>query len=255
MWWPPRNAFRFAKTSRWKYPIVAVVGGGERREEATASYPPAFARSLDSVLKTRVSRSSEMCRLHFSRNRMRSPVASHKQMTRIALEDDLIAFQCPESEGIFLPAESYFRWLSRQSGRLPHLPKSDGDLEELIEDDDVIKICPESGQIMQRYKVGHGFSFYLDRSPSGSIWLDKGEWQALKDRQFHEELHLIFTAPWQDKVRAEQRKEVERELLVGRFGSELLAKIEDLRDELSEHEHRAFALAYLQRPTKPHDQG
>jgi hypothetical protein len=170
---------------------------------------------------------------------MRSPVASHKQMTRVALEDDLIAFKCPESEGVFLPAESYFRWLSRQSGRLPHLPQGD--------------ICPESGRIMQRYKVGHGFSFYLDRSPSGSIWLDKGEWQALKDRQFHDELHLIFTAPWQDKVRAEQRKEVERELLVAKFGSELLGKIDELRDELSEHEHRAFALAYLQRQTKPQD--
>ena len=184
---------------------------------------------------------------------MRSPVASHKQMIRIELADDLIAFQCPETEGVFLPTDSYFRWLSRQPARVPHLPKSDNDREELIEDDEVIKICPESGQIMQRYKVGHGFSFYLDRSPSGSIWLDRGEWQALKDRQFHDELHLVFTAPWQDKVRAERRKDVEQELLVAKFGSDLLAKIEDLRHELSEHEHRAFALAYLQRQTKLHE--
>ena len=209
-----------------------------------------FIRGLDPALKGNGTRPRRVPRFRFSRNRMRSPVASHKQMIRIALEDGLIAFRCPESGGVFLPAESYFRWLSRQPGRLPHSPKSDGDLEELIEDDDVIKICPESGQIMQRYKVGHGFSFYLDRSPSGSIWLDKGEWQALKDRQFHDELHLVFTAPWQDKVRAERSKEVERELLVAKFGSELLAKIEELRDELSEHEHRAFALAYLQRQTK-----
>jgi hypothetical protein len=171
-------------------------------------------------------------------------------MERISLEDGLIAFQCPESGGVFLPTESYFRWLSRQTHRLPHLPICEGDVEEVIEDDNSVKICPESGQIMQRFKVGHGFSFFLDRSPSGSIWLDKGEWKALKDRQFHDELHLIFTAPWQDKVRADRKVEVERESLVAKFGSDLLARIEALREDLSEHEHRDFALAYLQRRAK-----
>ena len=115
---------------------------------------------------------------------MRSPVASHMEMERITLEDGLTAYQCTESGGVFVPAECYFRWLSRQADRLPHLPKSEADVEVAVEDDDGrVKVCPESGQIMQRFKVGHGFSFYLDRSPSGSIWLDKGEWEALKGRQ------------------------------------------------------------------------
>lgn len=168
-------------------------------------------------------------------------------MERILLEDEMSAYQCPETGGVFLPLESYFRWLSRQPDRLPHLPVSKGEGEEMIEDLVTVKICPESGQIMQRFKVGHGFSFFLDRSPSGSIWLDKGEWEALRARQFHDELHLIFTAPWQRKVRDEQSIDVERKLLAGRLGDELLAKIEALRDELSEHEYRTFALAYLQR--------
>lgn len=158
-----------------------------------------------------------------------------------------MAYVCPESGGVFLPAGSYFRWLSRQADRLPHLPKGEGDAEEWIEDDGRVKVCPESGQIMQRFKVGHGFPFCLDRSPSGSIWLDKGEWAALKARQYHDELHLIFTAPWQDKVRAERKVEVEREMLVEKFGNELLGRIEALREEISEHAHRDFALAYLQR--------
>ncbi len=122
-------------------------------------------------------------------------------MQRITLEDGLIAFQCPESEGVFLPIQSYFRWLSRQSERLPHLPVSDTSPEEVAGDVESAKICPETGLIMQRFKVGHGFSFYLDRSPSGSIWFDKGEWEALRERQFHDELHLIFTAPWQRDIR------------------------------------------------------
>jgi len=178
---------------------------------------------------------------------MRSPVANHKQMKRVSLIENLPAYQCPESEGVFLPAESYFRWLGRQSDRLPHLPVSSEDIEEAVEDTESAKICPETGLIMQRFKVGHGFSFYLDRSPSGSIWLDKGEWEALKQRQFHDELHLIFTAPWQSKVRQRQRQEVERRILEERLGSQLLGKLDDLRSELAEHEHRQLAVAYLQR--------
>lgn len=178
---------------------------------------------------------------------MRSPVANHKQMKRISLAENLPAYQCPESEGVFLPVESYFRWLGRQSDRLPHLPVSNDDIEEAVEDSESAKICPETGLIMQRFKVGHGFSFYLDRSPSGSIWLDRGEWEALKQRQFHDELHLIFTAPWQSKVRQQQRQQVERYILEERLGSELLSKLDDIRSELANHEYRQLAVAYFQR--------
>lgn len=178
---------------------------------------------------------------------MRSPVANHKQMKRISLVENMSAYQCPESEGVFLPVESYFRWLGRQSDRLPHLPVSNEEHEEAVEDNNSVKICPETGQIMQRFMVGHGFSFYLDRSPSGSIWLDKGEWEELKQRQFHDELHLIFTAPWQSRVRHQRSQEVERGLLDERLGSELLNKLDDLKSDLAEHEHRQLAIAYLQR--------
>lgn len=177
---------------------------------------------------------------------MRSPVASHKQMQRINLEDGLVAFQCSESGGVFLPVESYFRWLSSHSGRLPHLPVHKGDVEVALEDSKGVKICPESGQIMQRFHVGHGFSFYLDRSPSGSVWLDKGEWESLKGRNFHDELHLIFTAPWQERVRTEEKQEAQRCMLKDRLGLDLYSRLEALREELSELDSRDLALAYLQ---------
>ena len=98
---------------------------------------------------------------------------------------------------------------------------------------------------MQRYKVGHGFSFYLDRSPLGSIWFDKGEWEALKSRQYHDELHLIFTAPWQDGVRTEERIRSERRILEERLGSDLLGQLEDIKSKLDVCEYRDMALAYL----------
>jgi hypothetical protein len=181
-------------------------------------------------------------------NHMQSPVAPDQKMERISIEDDLTAYRCPESQGIFLPIASYFRWLSRQPERLPHLPKNTQDEAPPMEESSGIKICPESGQIMMRYKVGHGFTFSLDRSPTGSIWFDKGEWEALRSRQFHDELHLIFTAPWQDHVRTKEKQEAEHQILAMRLGEDLLSQLNELKSTLSEHPHKEMALAYLQRP-------
>lgn len=181
---------------------------------------------------------------------MQSPVANKKQMIRVDLEEGLSVFQCPETSGIFLPITSYVRWLGKQGDRLPHLLPADSSDEELIEDSSGVKLCPESGQIMQRYRVGHGFSFYIDRAPSGSLWFDKGEWESLRQRQFHDELHLIFTSPWQDRVREEERLESERALLQQRLGEPLLTKLEELGDILGGHEYQNMALAHLQRYSK-----
>lgn len=95
--------------------------------------------------------------------------------------------------------------------------------------------------------MGHGFSFHVERSPSGSNWLDKGDWDALQERQFHDELHLIFTEPWQRQVRDDAKREAERAVLTDRLGADLLSKLESIKTSLSDHEHRALAIAYLQR--------
>ncbi len=180
---------------------------------------------------------------------MHSPVKNRKQMNRIQLEEGLIAYQCPETSGVFLPVSSYVQWLSRQPARLPQLPPSESSEQECLTDSQEAKICPESGQLMQRYAIGHDFSFYVDRSPSGSLWFDKGEWEALRKRQYHDELHLIFTAPWQDKVRAKRKANAERAILLEKLGGDLLGRIDSLIGELEGHDYQSMAIAYLQNST------
>ncbi|GHC62642.1 zf-TFIIB domain-containing protein [Roseibacillus persicicus] len=109
---------------------------------------------------------------------MKSPVSPKTTLTKTELEPNLDAFQCPESGGHYIPAASYWRWLGKNPSRLPQLPVSSDDLPE-VEETASTRLCPESGMPMLRYKVGHGFSFTIDRSPSGGIWLDRGEWEAL----------------------------------------------------------------------------
>ncbi|WP_009957904.1 hypothetical protein [Verrucomicrobium spinosum] len=139
---------------------------------------------------------------------MISPVDSKSRMNRVDLEPGLVAYRCPVSGGHWLPYQNYWRWLSQQPARLPHLPPGEDRGYQLeSEDSHKVKICPETGTLMTRYKVGHGFEFSVDRSAAG-IWFDVNEWEALRSRNFHDEVHLIMTAPWQAKVRREALEQV-----------------------------------------------
>ena len=174
-----------------------------------------------------------------------SPVTG-KTMTLVTLEEGLQAFQCHDSGGHYIPAISYMKWLEKQPARLPHLAESGSSIEAGI-DSSAALICPESGTVMARYKVGHGFAFSINRSITGGIWLDGGEWQALRQRNFHDEIHLVFTAPWQKHIRDEQAQATYNERLMSGLGPEILEHLDFLRSELANHPHRNLALAYLAR--------
>ena len=97
---------------------------------------------------------------------------------------------------------------------------------------------------MSRAQVGHGFQFTIDRSMTGGIWLDAGEWEELKQRQFHDELHLVFTAPWQKAAREMLAAQHTEERMKERFGAELYAEMQLLKEKLVGHAYRDYAMAY-----------
>lgn len=98
---------------------------------------------------------------------------------------------------------------------------------------------------MQRFKVGHGFAFAIDRSIAGGVWLDSGEWEALKARNFHDEIHLVFTAPWQKHVRDENAEDAYHNMLKSALGDELFVRLAALKAELADHPQRNTAFAFL----------
>ncbi len=175
---------------------------------------------------------------------MISPVGSNQHLTRITLSQDLQAYQCPETGGIYLPAQSYWRWLQNQPDRLQHLPLA-GAPPVPSSDDTTPKLCPECGVLMTSYRVGHGFNFRIDRSPTGGIWLDAGEWNQLKARNFHDELHLVFTAPWQRVSRQQQQAAALEQTYRSKLGDPLFDRVSALASELADHPHRQAAIALL----------
>ncbi len=175
---------------------------------------------------------------------MRSPVNKAAELSEETLEGGLKVYRCPQSNGIYIALEDYWKWQHTQ-------PKNDTPEQEdapespCSEFDDMVKICPESGTLMTRYRVGHGLDFRVDRSVTGGVWLDEGEWEALKNGGIHRNLHKIFTAPWQKAIRDSEFTKQHEQRLQNKLGAELYNKLTGLKSELAHHPNQAEALAYL----------
>ena len=174
---------------------------------------------------------------------LKSPITG-KPMTLVTLDQGLMAHQCADSGGHYIPAACYMRWLQSQPARLPQIP-ANTDEPIQSEEPETARMCPETDTLMMRCRVGHGFPFSVDRSITGGIWLDGGEWDSLRERNFHDEIHLIFTAPWQKRVRDERAQAAYEATLESTLGPDLLARLKSLKAELNNHPQRAMAIAFL----------
>ncbi len=188
---------------------------------------------------------------------MKSPVEPHPRMEKIQLEEGLNAFLCPASQGLWIPADSYWRWqenlepLPRSERRplpTPMLDEYSGDEDE--EDSPrrtrPALLCPESGALLVRYRAGTGLNIHIEHSPiTGGVWLDHGEWDILKAAGLHHELHIIFSSAYQHKIsRTETRARME-ELFENRLGEEDARKVRMFAEFLENHEHKPEIIAYL----------
>ncbi len=161
------------------------------------------------------------------------------------IEPGLGVYECPKSGGLWIPLQSYLTWQAQQppgaaapSGRCPAALQDDAQQRALI--------CPESGRLLLRYRVGHGLPFHLDRSSAtGGVWLDKGEWEALKSRGLHVTLHLIFTAAYQRQIRSSEYVERLTETFRNRIGAADFSMVAEFGAWLAHHPNRKDIYCYL----------
>lgn len=179
---------------------------------------------------------------------MKSPVEPHSELLPLELETGLPAWRCPDSGGVYLKAADYWQWLANQPGRLETLPKSDHGATPADDSGAPARICPETSGLMSRFRVGHGLAFHIDRSPTGGFWLDAGEWEALKERDFHDEIHRIFTGAWQKEVRTEQAREALDAQFRQLLGADDYTKVAEFREWMTTHPARHRMLAWLGEP-------
>ena len=110
-----------------------------------------------------------------------------------------------------------------------------------------LKLCPNSGHILARYKIFPDTEFYLDRcSHCNGIWFDKNEWDALVARNWHDNVNEFFTRSWQDRVHTEETKAHLDKLYLEKFGAEDYEHIKQIREWLQDHPKLGMLLAFLQ---------
>ena len=175
---------------------------------------------------------------------MQCLVCRTKRCKPIELEENLKAVSCEACGGHWISHANYTAWLEKHGAILPE--KELHDIEFDLEDVQAAKICPDCEKILIKYKVGHGLDFFVDRcSGCGSIWLDKGEWEALQAKNLHDEIHKVFSSSWQSKLRDSSMREKIEKAYANRFGPETYGRLSEFRAWLQEHPQKKAVLAFL----------
>jgi Zn-finger nucleic acid-binding protein len=151
---------------------------------------------------------------------------------------------CQDCGGNWVSGAAYWKWIEANGSNLPERA-DEGPGLSLAEPGKYID-CPECHFRLVKYLVGRGFNFTLDHCEGcKGTWLDKHEWEVLKKRNLHDDLHSMLTAFWQDSARKEQRKKKMEQIYVTRFGADDYAEIKRIRAWLDNHQNKHFLLAYL----------
>jgi len=177
---------------------------------------------------------------------MQSPVDPNSTMIQREIEPGLIAYTCPKSGGFWIDHEHYWKWLLKQPGFPKSTPAID-DMPVLDEEEhNRPLISPQSGRLMTKYRVGHGLKFRVDHdSISGGFWLDKGEYELIRERNIHDELHLICSPEYQLELAKLDAKAVMDQRVEALLGPERCTLIRNLASKLEDPQIQSVAIAYL----------
>jgi Zn-finger nucleic acid-binding protein len=175
---------------------------------------------------------------------LKCPVCENAELLRTELEPNLGSFGCYNCEGHWIRGKEYWPWVERHRTTYAERLKED---ESLTLAEPAIPVdCPECRFRMIKYLVGRGLPFTVDHCMGcKGIWLDRNEWEALKKRNLHDDLHGIFTEFWQAGAKREQRKKKFQQIYIDRFGEGDYKKIRRIRHWLDTKTNRAELIAYL----------
>jgi Zn-finger nucleic acid-binding protein len=175
------------------------------------------------------------------------PICKNRTLRSTTYDETLPVHECPSCGGAWLRANEYGLWLRNQTPGAYDFSeiKGFGSSQQII-DSKQAAFCPDCGHFMMRYQIGSTVDFHLDRcNHCNGAWFDRNEWQALKAADLHDEIHRIFTRPWQQQIRAEEMAGKLDALYREKFGETDYEKIKQIRAWLDANPNRNTLLAYL----------
>jgi len=176
---------------------------------------------------------------------MKCPVCKIDSLSSITLVEDLPANQCPNCGGMWIDSNAYLAWWKGKGEDMPVI-RTEASMDPAW-DVDELKLCPNSGHIMARYQILPDTEFYLDRcGHCNGIWFDKNEWDALVERNLHDNVNEFFTRPWQEHLHAAETRSRLEKLYLEKFGAEDYERIKRIREWLEDHPRKGMMFAFLQ---------
>jgi Zn-finger nucleic acid-binding protein len=177
-------------------------------------------------------------------HKLNCPVCKKTEMVSIELEPHLSSFNCPTCDGHWIEGREYWKWIETHRTKVAEIIHEEESLS-LAEPGTPLD-CPECRFRMVKYLVGRGLDFTVDHCHGcKGIWLDRNEWEALRKRNLHDDLHSIFTSFWQSGAQREDQKKRMEQIYLDRFGADDYEEIKRIRSWLEPKTNREELIAYL----------
>ncbi len=176
---------------------------------------------------------------------MQCPLCKKHTMALVEVAQDLTGSVCSACSGVWLDRARYDAWRVRLRGDLPETATP---VQLDVSDNHKAKLCPQCGHMLLPYRVGHGLSFSIDYCGAcGGVWCDRGEWDAIKAKNLHDNLHDIVSQNWQAAVRQSDVQASIEQSYARHLGPNY-AKARELKSWLHGQSQKALILAYLADP-------
>ena len=149
---------------------------------------------------------------------------------------------CSHCGGSLVMLSDYLRWL--EDNENPDFIKSSEAVVEAEETTSAM-VCPKSKVLMLKYKISQHNDHRLDLSPAiNAVWMDKGEWDLLKQEGLAGKLNEIFTDSWQRGIREAKASETLDMLYEKKFGANY-DKVKEFKAVLDAMGNKSEVIAYL----------
>lgn len=149
---------------------------------------------------------------------------------------------CSNCGGNLIMLTDYLRW--RDHNEDVDL-STNSSIEVQVQENSKTMLCPITGGIMTKYKISKDSEHRLDLSPIiNAIWMDKGEWELLKESGLATQLNNIFTSHWQYDIRSQESADILDALYQEKFGDNY-ATLKEFRKTLDTMQNRSEVLAFL----------
>jgi Zn-finger nucleic acid-binding protein len=176
---------------------------------------------------------------------MKCPVCKKRNIQPAALENGLPAGVCAACGGKWISSNRYLDWLRLQTDQPPQAAADEP--FDPTWDTDQLKLCPECGRILTRYRILPGVPFALDRCGScQGVWFDHHEWEALRAHNLQLQLNQFFTHPWQDRLHKDEKHARMDAIYLQKFGQADYDRVRQVREWIWAHPLAGMLIAFLQ---------